>query len=123
MIIGIDGNEANQKNLVGIGQFAFNVISQLEKLDKENSYFIYLKDRPLPELPLERSGWKYLVFGPSKLWTQIALPFKLFTQKEKIDIFYSPSHYAPRFSPVPTIISIMDLWRHRHPEQFNKKDL
>lgn len=123
MNIGIDGNEANQVNRVGVGQFAYNVIDQLEKIDRDNSYTIYLKEKPLPDLPKERVGWKYLVFGPSKLWTQIALPFKLFTQKEKIDIFYSPSHYSPRFSPVPTIISIMDLWHHRHPEQFNKKDL
>ncbi len=123
MKIGIDGNEANQKNRVGIGQFAYNVISQLEKLDKKNSYLIYLKDRPLPDLPIERPGWKYLVFGPSKFWTQIALSFKLFTQTEKVDIFYSPSHYSPRFFPCPTVISIMDLWHHRHPEQFAKKDL
>jgi len=123
LVIGIDGNEANQQNRVGVGQFAYNVIDQLEKIDRNNSYTIYLKDKPLSDLPKERSGWKYLVFGPSKLWTQLALPFKLFTQKEKIDIFYSPSHYAPRFSPVPTIISVMDLWHHRHPEQFNKKDL
>lgn len=123
LVIGIDGNEANQGNRVGVGQFAFNVIEQLEKIDKNNSYTIYLKDRPLSDLPKERPGWKYSVFGPSKLWTQIALPFKLFTQKEKIDFFYSPSHYAPRFSPVPTIVSIMDLWHHRHPEQFTKKDL
>ena len=123
MNIGIDGNEANQENRVGVGQFAYNVINQLEKIDKDNSYIIYLKSKPLADLPKERVGWKYIVFGPSKLWTQIALPFKLFTQKEKINIFYSPSHYAPRFSPVPTVISIMDLWHHRHPEQFNKKDL
>lgn len=123
MLIGIDGNEANQSNRVGIGQFAFNVLTQLEKIDQENSYLVYLKEQPLPDLPKERSGWKYIIFGPSKLWTQISLPFKLFTQREKLDVFYSPSHYAPRFSPVPTVISIMDLWHHRHPEQFAKKDL
>lgn len=122
MIIGIDGNEANQKNRVGIGQVAFNVLSQLEKLEK-HQYVIYLKDLPLPDLPQERKGWEYKVFGPSQFWTQMALPIKLFTQKEKLDIFFTPSHYAPRFCPVPTIIYLMDLWHHRHPEQFAKKDL
>lgn len=123
MQIGIDANEANQRNRVGVGQFAYNVIFQLEKIDKENSYLIYLKEQPLPDLPKEREGWKYLVFGPSKLWTQVALPIKLFTQREEPNVFYSPSHYAPRFSSCPTVISIMDLWHHRHPEQFTKKDL
>lgn len=123
MLIGIDANEANQKNRVGIGQFAFNIIKELEKIDNKNSYLVYLKEPPLPDLPKEREGWKYRIFGPGKLWTQIALPIKLFTQKEKLQVFYSPSHYAPRFSPFPTVVSIMDLWHHRHPEQFDKKDL
>ncbi len=123
MLIGIDGNEANNKDRVGIGQFAFGVISTLEKTDKKNSYLIYLKAPPVEDFPKERPGWQYLVFGPKKYWTQFALPLKLFTQKEKLAVFYSPSHYAPRFSPVPTVISLMDLWHHRHPEQFNKKDL
>jgi len=123
MIIGIDGNEANQKNRVGSGQFAFNVISQLEKIDRENNYFVYLASEPLPDMPEARDNWQYLVFGPPRLWTQIALPARLFLRREKLAVFYSPSHYAPRFSPVPTVISIMDLWHHYHPEQFVKKDL
>lgn len=123
MLIGIDGNEANTANRVGIGQFAFGVISALEKIDQKNSYLIYLKTKPADDFPKERPGWRYLIFGPKKYWTQFALPVKLFTQKTKPDIFFSPSHYGPRFSPVPTVISLMDLWHHRHPEQFNKKDL
>lgn len=122
MKIGIDGNEANQKNRVGIGQVAFNVLNQLEKLGG-HQYLIYLKDPPLIDLPKEREGWNYWVFGPNKLWTQIALPLKLFTQKEKLDIFFTPSHYAPRFSPFPTVVYLMDLWHHHHPEQFSKSDL
>jgi len=123
MLIGIDANEANVKNRVGIGQFAFNVIKGLEEIDKKNSYILYLKEPPLSDLPKEREGWRYRVFGPGKAWTQIALPFRLFTQKEKLDVFYSPSHYSPRFSPFPTVISIMDLGHHHFPEQFAKKDL
>lgn len=123
MLIGVDGNEANTKNRVGIGQFAYNVICRLEQIDKENSYVIYLKAKPLADLPAERVGWKYLIFGPQKAWTQFALPLKLYTQKQKPNVFYSPSHYAPRFCPVPSVISLMDLWHHRHPEQFNQKDI
>lgn len=123
MKVGIDGNEANQAKRVGIGQVAFNVIAQLEKLDKKNKYFVYLSSPPLPDLPRQRDGWQYKVFGPRSFWTQIALPVKLFVQKEQLDIFFTPSHYAPRFSPAPTVIFLMDLWHHRHPEQFAKKDL
>ena len=123
MIIGIDGNEANTENRVGIGQFAFNVLFNIEKIDKDNHFLIYLKDNPCSDFPQEREGWKYIVFGPKKYWTQFALPLKLLTQKEKLNVFFSPSHYAPRFSLFPTVVSIMDLWHHRHPEQFTGKDL
>ncbi|PIV01256.1 hypothetical protein COS54_01180 [Candidatus Shapirobacteria bacterium CG03_land_8_20_14_0_80_39_12] len=123
MLIGIDGNEANQKNRVGIGQFAFNILKSISEIDKDDSFLIYLKENPLPDLPKENERWHYRIFGPGKLWTQLALPVKLFTQKEKLAVFYSPSHYAPRFSPFPTVISMMDLWHHRHPEQFAASDL
>jgi glycosyltransferase involved in cell wall biosynthesis len=123
MLIGIDGNEANQQNKVGIGQFAFNLINEISKNDKKNQYCVYLKDKPDADLPVSSVNWKYKILKPKKLWTQIALPINLFLQKEKLDLFFSPSHYSPRFSPCPTIVSIMDLWHHRHPEQFDKKDL
>ncbi len=122
--IGIDGNEANTGKNVGIGEFASELLSQFEKFQISNFKFqIFLKSIPIDNLPAEREGWKYFVFGPKKLWTQIALPMKLFSMRKKPDVFFTPSHYAPRFSPVPTVISIMDLAYLRFPEYFAKRDL
>lgn len=123
MLIGIDGNEANIKNRVGVGQYAFNLICSLHKLDKQNSYIVYLKEQPLADLPLQTDNWKYKVFGPKKLWTKFSLPLILYTQKEKLDLFFSPSHYSPQFSPVPTIPTIHDLGYLKFQEQFTRKDL
>jgi glycosyltransferase involved in cell wall biosynthesis len=123
MIIGIDGNEANIKNRVGVGEFAFGVINGLYKLDKRSQYRVYLKQPPLPDLPKVRENWRYEVFGPSFAWTQWRLPLKLYTERPRVDVFFSPNHYAPRFCPIPSVICIMDLWHHRHPEQFCQKDL
>lgn len=123
MIIGIDGNEANIKNRVGVGQYAFNVLKNIYSLDSKNKYIIYLKDQPLPDLPKSRPNWQYEVFGPKKLWTQIALPFHLFTQSKKLDVFFSPSHYSPKFCPCPTIPTIHDLGYLQFQNQFTKKDL
>ena len=122
MIIGIDGNEANIKNRVGVGQYAFNLLKSLYSLDQKNQYVIYLKDQPLSDLPKVRQNWTYKVFGPKKLWTKIALPFHLFTQKEKLDLFYSSSHYSPQFAPCPTIPTIHDLGYLQFKNQFTKKD-
>jgi glycosyltransferase involved in cell wall biosynthesis len=123
MLIGIDGNEANSRNRVGVGEFAFGVINGLYKLDKKNQYQIYLKGSPLPDFPKVRINWRYKIFGPSFAWTQWRLPLKLYTEMPRVGVFFSPNHYAPRFCPVPSVISIMDLWHHRHPEQFRQKDL
>lgn len=120
MIIGIDGNEANVEKRVGIGEYAFELLREFSKLDY--NFVIYLKNKPLPDLPKETQKWKYKIFGPSKFWTQWRLPLELFLG-EKPDVFFSPSHYAPRFSPVPTAISIMDLSYIHYPELFRKKDL
>lgn len=123
MIIGIDGNEANVKNRVGVGQYAFNLITQLNKLDKNNQYIVYLKNRPLPDMPKPSKNWQYRVFGPSKLWTRFALPIHLYTEKASLDLFYSPTHYSPLFCPCPTIPTIHDLGYLESKNQFTKKDL
>lgn len=122
MLIGIDGNEANLIQRVGVGQYAFNIIKELAVLDKTNIYHIYLKNPPLPDLPPETNNWHYHVFGPAKLWTKLALPFHLYTDGLKLDLFYSPSHYSPHFSPFPTVPTIHDLGYLSTKDQFTKKD-
>jgi glycosyltransferase involved in cell wall biosynthesis len=126
MIIGIDGNEANVEKRVGIGEYAFQLLWQLERRKSQevrHTFMIYLKDKPLSHLPAESKQWQYRVFGPKKLWTQWRLPLDLYTHFPRPDVFFSPTHYAPRFSPVPTVVSIMDLSYLRFPELFAKKDL
>ncbi len=126
MGIGIDGNEANVSRRVGIGEYAFELLKQFATLrssGQDLKFEIYLKDHPPSQLPTESEGWKYRVFGPQNFWTQLALPAHLFINRNRPDIFFSPSHYAPRFAPVPTVISIMDLSFHYYPDLFKKRDL
>ncbi len=126
MIIGIDGNEANQAKRVGIGEYAFELLRQFKQFTVHSSQFtvkIYLKDRPLADMPEETKNWKYVVVKPKKFWTQVGLPLKLVFEQEKPNVFFSPSHYAPRFAPMPTAIAIMDVSYLKYPELFKKKDL
>jgi len=123
MNIGIDGNEANSKTRVGVGQYAFNLLLELNRQNKDDNYFIYLKNLPQSDLPPENDHWHYLVFGPKFLWTKIALPLRLIFSKNKLNLFYSPSHYSPLFSLVPTIPTIHDIGYLKYKDQFTKKDL
>jgi len=124
MLIGIDGNEANVERKVGIGEYAFALLVEFAKYKKQDRRFeIYLKSEPREELPNERDGWRYRVIGPRKLWTQFGLPIDLYQHRPRPDVFFTPTHYAPRFSPVPTVISVMDLSYIHFPEMFREQDL
>jgi len=124
MIIGIDGNEANVLEKVGISEYAFELLLNFEKFKAGDIDFrVYLKNTPRPELPKARKGWEYRIVGPKKLWTQLGLPVDLYRNAQRPDVFFSPTHYSPRFSPVPTVVSVMDLSYILYPELFKKSDL
>lgn len=121
----IDGYEANVPQRLGSGQVAFELLRNLESMDLENDYTILLPSPPLSDLPPERENWKYRILKPNKLWTRIALPFALFTAKQKPDIFFSPTHYIPRFVPksVKRVMMVFDLAYLHFKEMFKAKDL
>jgi glycosyltransferase involved in cell wall biosynthesis len=123
MKIWIDGYEANVPQLVGSGKVALELLKQIEKLDKKNDYTILIPNTPLNSLPAERIGWKYRILKPKRLWTRIALPLALFTAKQRPNLFFSPTHYIPRFTSVKTIATIFDLSYLHFPEMFNRDDL
>lgn len=125
MKIWIDGYEANIPQRLGSGQVAFELLKNLEILDRKNEYTVLIPSKRLDDLPLERLGWKYKILKPKKLWTRLALPLALFLAKQKPDIFFSPSHYLPRFSParVKKIVTIFDLSYLHFTNMFNRSDL
>ena len=125
MRIWIDGYEANVPQRLGSSQVAFELLRNLEKIDKKNDYTILLPSPPLGDLPTKRAGWKYKILKPKRLWTQIALPLYLYFGRNKPDVFFSPTHYIPRFCPwgIKRICTIFDLSYLHFPKMFNAKDL
>ena len=123
MIIGIDANEANLTDKrVGINQYAFELLWAIYNQDTTHNFVVYLKNKPQQDLPPEKANFKYRVIPFPKLWTQTRLPFDLYFHFPRPDVFFSMGHYAPRFSPIPTVVAIMDLGFLETPEQFTKKD-
>lgn len=123
MNIWIDGYEANVLQRLGSSKVAFELLKWFGRLDKKNEYTVLLPEPPLADLPKEREGWHYHILKPKRLWTRVALPWALFSAKNKPDIFFSPTHYAPRFGKVKRVITIFDLAYLHFPDMFNKKDL
>lgn len=118
MLIGIDGNEANVTQRVGSNVYAFELITEIAKQDQNNEYIIYLREKRVPDLPNPRAGLNYRILPPKILWTQWRLPLDLYLHRPRPNFFFTPGHYAPRFSPLPTIISIMDLAFLKFPEVY-----
>jgi glycosyltransferase involved in cell wall biosynthesis len=123
MVIGVDGNEANVEKRVGVSVYALNLLKYFGKKSNENVRFkVYLRTKPREDMPKENKYFKYEVVAGTFLWSQIFLPFRLFTKKD-IDVFFSPAHYLPRFCPVPTVVTVHDLSYLFFPGDFLKKDL
>lgn len=133
MRIGINGYEAvvprfgfdaktGLPNRVGSGEFCYQLLVSLAKIDKTNEYFIFLPKAPTSDMPKESSNWHYVVFS-GKLWTLWGLSKKLMNYKDRIDVFFSPTHYLPFVSARPSAIAILDVSYLHFPELFKKKDL
>ncbi len=123
MIIGVDGNEANVFQKVGVSVYTLNLLNYFSKWSNSKVQFrVFLRNRPLEFLPKENDNYRYVVVKGSFLWSQVFLPLNLYL-KNKVDVFFSPAHYAPRFCPAPIVVSIHDLSYLVYPNEFLKKDL
>jgi len=130
MIIAIDGYEANVEKRVGIGRYAYEMLNNLYALgsiaigQKEKLQFrIYLPNKPKIDLPRETYWWQYRVVRPRRFWTFFSLPLILALDFPRADVVFSPTHYIPRFTRIPKVMSIMDLSYLTYPQLFRPKDL
>jgi len=121
--IGIDGNEANAENRVGVNTYALELLWGLYELeDDSKKYVIYLKNAPNKDLPQEKTNWHYKVLGGSSLWIITKLMPTLFFENDKPDVFFEPSHYVPLLAPQPRVCAIMDLGYLKFSEHLKKYD-
>lgn len=122
----IDGNEANSNNRVGINVYAFQILQEIEKATrnprKAIKITILLSNPPLNDLPKERLGWKYEIIKPKRFWTKLACPLWLIKNQHKYNVYFTFSHYLPKFLKIPSISSIMDLSYLIYPTYFKLSD-
>lgn len=123
MLIGVDANEANVTKRVGSNVFAYEVLKQLYRQGGKHQFLIYLSGAPLNDLPRPKPNWRYRILRPGWFWTQWRLPWDLFFSRPRPDVFLTLGHYAPRFSPIPTMVCIMDLAFLKFPRTFRRSDL
>lgn len=124
--IGVDGNEANLVDRVGVNTYAYETlkaISQIEdEWNKSLQFEIVLKEEPKEHMPPESDNFKYLVLPGSGLWILKSLTPFLLKNKNRYHVFWTPSHYVPPLSFTPRVCSIMDLGYLKFASQFRKYD-
>ena len=122
--LAIDGNEANTHNRVGSNVYAFELLHAMSKQVEPRAIVatVLLAADPREQMPVESPNWHYQVIKPSKYWTQWAAPLYLDQHKTDFDVFFTPSHYAPRDCAIPYVSSVMDTAYVAYPAEFKLKD-
>jgi len=125
MNIGIDGNEANVVNRVGVNTYAYNVLKELHKISQtrpKTFFTIFLSSKPHSHMPIQTKNWRYVHLPHRKLWTVTRLMPYLRQNSGNFDVFFTPGHYIPPFLPIPRVVAIMDLGYLENTGQFNRFD-
>ena len=96
----------------GLGRYLINLISSLQKIDKNNNYIILLRKRYFNELNLNNNFKKVLFdYGHYSFAEQFKLPGVI--NKEKPDLIHYPHFNIAVFSNKPFVVTIHDLLMHK----------
>jgi glycosyltransferase involved in cell wall biosynthesis len=110
MTIGIEAQRISRKKKHGMDIVAIELIKQLQVLDKENQYFIFIKDDEDNDIIKDTDNFKVVKIksAPYPYWEQVLLPAEL--KKHKVDLVHCTSNTAPIYADVPpTVITLHDI--------------
>ncbi len=109
MKIGIEGQRLFRSKKHGMDMVALELIRNLQQIDHENEYVIFVKpdedDQVIKETPNFRIEKLSGGFYPK--WEQIALPKA--ARKAGCDILHCTSNTAPVFTGIPLVVTLHDI--------------
>ncbi|MBN1494982.1 glycosyltransferase family 4 protein [Candidatus Peregrinibacteria bacterium] len=122
MLIGIDFREALGKR-AGKGYYAYHLVSEILKQDKENQYVLYTS-KPVHEFESHPNVLVKIITKKSFLWHLAVLKH---SYKENVQVFFSPTSYIiPALhnpQKIKVVMTVHDLVAFLFPEIHNKKAL
>ena len=108
MKIAIEAQRIFRTNKHGMDFVALESIRELQKIDKENEYFIFVS--PGEDHCLEETSNTHIVevkCPTYPLWEQVALPRAV--AKIRPDLLHCTSNTAPIHCPVPLVLTLHDI--------------
>lgn len=102
----------------GIGRYVINLVEHLEKIDRKNEYFLFLRKKYFQELKFKNKNFKKILtdYPHYSFQEQVFLPFKLLEIKP--DLVHFPHFNQPLLWFGKQVVTIHDLIKHesRGPE-------
>ena len=108
MKIGIEAQRIFRKNKHGMDYVVLQEILQLQQIDHQNEYYVFVK--PGPDRCVEDSSRVHVIEinAPSyPLWEQFALPRA--AKQVGVDILHCTSNTAPIFCSIPLVLTLHDI--------------
>ncbi|WP_294746794.1 glycosyltransferase family 1 protein [uncultured Prevotella sp.] len=108
MKIGIEAQRIFRKNKHGMDYVVLQEILQLQQIDHQNEYYVFVK--PGPDRCVEDSSRVHIIEinTPSyPLWEQFALPRA--AKQVGVDILHCTSNTAPIFCDIPLVLTLHDI--------------
>jgi glycosyltransferase involved in cell wall biosynthesis len=108
MRIGIEAQRIFRKNKHGMDYVVLQEILQLQQIDHENEYFVFVK--PGPDHCVEETKNVHVVeinMPSYPLWEQVALPRA--AKKAKVDLLHCTSNTAPIWCDIPLVLTLHDI--------------
>lgn len=108
MIIGIEAQRLFRKEKHGMDYVVLNELRQLQRIDSENEYYVFVK--PGEDRCLSDSDNMHIVelnCSTYFIWEQWALPRA--AKKKKVDILHCTSNTAPLWCSVPLLLTLHDV--------------
>ncbi len=109
MKIAIEGQRLFRKKKHGMDMVVLELINELQKLDHENEYVVFVKPDEDTGALKETSNFKIVELGggPYPTWEQFALPKA--AKQEGCDILHCTSNTAPISPGMPLITTLHDI--------------
>ncbi len=122
MHIGIDARSI-LGTPTGVGRYLSNLLTQLQRLDSQNSYTAYL-DRPAHKTLLQQENFQFktitLPIAQNYFtWNHVRLPPELW--RHPVDVFHFPFYTMPVVRNYASIVTIHDITYEIHPEWYSWK--
>jgi len=109
MKIGIEGQRLFRKKKHGMDMVALELIRNLQEIDNENEYFIFIKPDEDDSILKETANFKIIKLegGSYPMWEQFALPKA--AKEYGCQILHCTSNTAPVNCKIPMVVTLHDI--------------